>query len=114
MLFKVGKKVSVRQMLHAGGVVTHDVDRSWEVEGDVAIAVGTLMGAGDVAQEGGRAVVGQGSFGDARDGRGVVAAVSDGGVGDVVGERHQGGLGHERAVFEVAVGDGSREVGGGD
>ncbi len=81
MLFKVGKKVSVRQMLHAGGVVTHDVNRSWEVEGDVAVAMGTLMGAGDVAQEGGRTVVGQGSFGDARDGRGVVAAVSDGGVG---------------------------------
>ena len=110
VLFEVGKKGSVREMLEARGVVAHDVVRSWQVEGDVAVAVGSLVRAGDVAQEGGRSVARQGAFGDPGDSRGVIASVGDGGIGDVVGERHQRGLGHESTVFEVAVGNGSREV----
>ena len=39
MLFEVGKKGSVREVLKARGVVSHDVGTSWDEEVGLAVAV---------------------------------------------------------------------------
>ncbi len=48
-LFEVGEEERIGEMLQAGGVVGHDVDLSWEVEGDMVVSVEALVLAGPVA-----------------------------------------------------------------
>lgn len=73
-----------------------------------------MMGTGVGTQVGGSPIRRHSPFADPGHSRGVVGEVVDGGVGDreVVGL--DGHLSKETTVFEVAVGDGSRWVVGGD
>ena len=66
-----------------------------------------------VAQVSGGAVAGDCAFGDSGDCGGVVGAIGDGGVGDIVVVSHEHHLSEEAAVFEVAVGDDTAAVVGG-
>ncbi len=50
MLLEVGEERIVSEVLEPGGVVCHDVLRSWEVEGLVAISMIPLVKAGEAAQ----------------------------------------------------------------
>jgi hypothetical protein len=100
-------------VLQAGGVIRHDVVESCEESCQVAVAVETLVGAAEVAQEGGWAIAGHGAFADARDSWGVVAAVGDGGVANVMRGGHEGDLPEEACLLEVTVGDRAGEVVGG-
>ena len=43
MLFKVGEKGSIRQVLEMGSVVCHSVGVPWEESGKVVVAVLTLV-----------------------------------------------------------------------
>ena len=45
MLVEVREKGSVRKVLEARGIVTHAIQRSWDVAVDLAVAVKTLMSA---------------------------------------------------------------------
>ncbi len=56
VLFEVGEKRRVGEVLESGCIVSHDVVGSWEVGSKVAVAMEALVGAHKVAQEGGRAV----------------------------------------------------------
>lgn len=64
MLFEVSKESGVREVLETRGIVSHDVDRSWEIERLVAITAMALVGAGVVAEEGGGPIGGNGSLAD--------------------------------------------------
>ena len=77
------------------------------------IAVRPLMLARPVAEVSGRAVGGHRAFADAGHCRGVVGAVHESGVADVVGRSHEVHLAEETRVLEVAVGDGAGGVVGG-
>ena len=59
----------------------------------MAVAPGTLVGAGEAAERGGGAVGGGAAFVDAGDGRGVVAEVFERGVGRVFHGAHEVQLG---------------------
>ena len=61
-LVKVGKKGFVRQVLQAGRVISHEVDRSGEVEAAVTVAKEALVGAFQIAEEGRGTVAGDGAF----------------------------------------------------
>ena len=78
------------------------------------VAVFSLVRALDVAEVGGSAVSGDGPFRHAGDRGCVVRPVGDRGVGDVVVVGHDHDLAEETAVFEVAIGDVSCAVLGGD
>ena len=80
----------------------------------MVIAVFALVGALDVAEVSGSSIVGDGALGDTRDGGGVVRAVVEGGVSDVVVFCHEHDLAEQTGVFEVAVGDNTRGVVSGD
>ena len=43
VLFEVGKKGIIGEMLETRGIVTHDVGLSWEILADVAVTVLTLV-----------------------------------------------------------------------
>ena len=58
MLFKVGKEGSVREVLKAGGIVSHDVGMPWDEEVRLAVAVFPLVGTSVVAEIGRRPVGG--------------------------------------------------------
>ena len=73
VLFEVGKKGIVREVLQAGGVISHGVGFSWDELGDVAVAVLALVVTREDALVSGRASRGGGPLCHARDGRGVVA-----------------------------------------
>ena len=64
MLFEVSEESGVGECLQARGVVGHDVGRSGNVEAAVAVAVGSLMLAREVAEASGRTVIGDGTAGD--------------------------------------------------
>ena len=93
MLFEVGEKGSVREVLKAGGVVSHDVGTSWDKEVGLAVAVLPLVGTGIVAEVGRGPVGGDRSFQHPGQGGGVVATIGDGGVVHVMEVSHEGGLG---------------------
>ncbi len=71
-LIEMGEKGSVREVLEARGIIRHDVELSWEVVGEVTVAVLPLVATGEVAQVGGGAIAGDRALVDAGDGRGVV------------------------------------------
>ena len=89
------------------GIIGHHIGGSWEEEGHVAVAVLALMGAGKVAEKGGRSVTGHGSFVHAGDCWSVVGAIGDCGIGNIMGGHHQGDLAEEASMFQVTVGDGA-------
>jgi hypothetical protein len=70
----------------------------------VAIAVLALMGAGVVAKMRSQPVTSDSALGDARHRWGVVGAVGQGGVGDVMMVTNDGDLGEQSRLFEVAIG----------
>ena len=100
--------------MEARGIVRHDVGLARDVEGGVVVAVEPLVLAGPVAEIGGGAVSGDGPFAHSGHSRGVVGAVGDRGVADVMGISHEIDLGQEASVLEVAVGDRAGWVCGGD
>ena len=61
-LFKVGNKGRVRDGLHAGGIVSHDVDRARKVGRHVAVAVEPLVVASKATEGRGRSWAGHCSF----------------------------------------------------
>ena len=91
-LCEVGQEGSVSEVLQAGRIIRHDIVDPGEESGEVAVAVETLVGAAVVAQERGRSIAGHCAFSDPRDSRGVVAAVGEGGVSDVVCGGHESHL----------------------
>ena len=105
MLFEMGKKGSVREVLEARGIVRHDVGTPWDEEVRLAVLVLPLVGTGIVAEVGRGPVGGDRSFQHPRQGGGVVSPVRDGGVANVVVVSHEGGLGQQTSLLKVAVGD---------
>jgi hypothetical protein len=99
VLFEVGEKRMVGEVLESRGIVCHDVVRSWEVGGEVAVAVEALVGARVVAQEGCWPVTGHCPLADSRNCRGVVASIGESGVSDVVSGCHEGYLAKEVGVL---------------
>ena len=114
VLLEVGEELRIGEMLETGCIVSHDVPPAWEEESPLAVPVAPGMEAGEVAEVGGRAITGDGAFGDAGVGGRVVGAIDDGGVGDVVAAGHDVCLGDLGSVLRVAVSDGAGEVVGGD
>jgi hypothetical protein len=76
----------------------------------VAVAVLALMGAGVVAKVCSRPVAGNSALGDARHSRGVVGAVGQGGISNVMVVTDDGDLGKQSCLFKVAIGDSSGRV----
>jgi hypothetical protein len=76
----------------------------------VAVAVLALMGAGVVAEMGSRSVASDSAFGDSRDSWGVVGAVCQGGISDVMVVADDGDLGEQSSLFEVAIGHSSGRI----
>lgn len=113
-LVEESKEGVVSKVLKARRVVGHAIHRSWEVEGVVAIAMASLVKAGDVAEEGARSVRADGPLLFTGDCWSVVAPIGESGEGDIVGGGHGVTLGDESTVLEVAVGNGSGHVGGRD
>ena len=101
-------------MLQPRGVIAHDVVRSWDVVGRVAVAVCPLVVTGDHAEVGSRTSRGHRSLADPGDSRGVVAEVAEGSVASVMGAAHDIHLSLQGSLFEVAVGDGAGGVVGRD
>lgn len=97
-------------MLQARGVIRHVVAVSWEVGGEVAVAMGALVLAGEAAEVSGSPIAGHGATAEPGDGRCVVGEVFDGGVGDVMSGGHEVELAKHSGLLEVAVGDDPRGV----
>ena len=110
MLVKVSKKSGVREVLEARRVICHNVQVSWEVVGEVAVAMFPLVSAGKVAEVGCGSITGHRALVDTRDGGRVVGEVDKDGVACVVCRHYQVNLGEEARLFEVAVGDGTLRV----
>ena len=65
VLFEVGKKGVVREVLQARGVISHGIGLSWDKLGDMAVAVLALVVTREDALVSGRARRGGGPFGNA-------------------------------------------------
>jgi len=109
-LFEVGKKGSVRQVLKPGGIVGHDVGRSWEAEASMAVAMLALVRARLVAQECCWAVAADSAFVESRDGGNVVIPGQNRGARDVVVLGQDGRLSLGAGLLQVTVGDGPVRV----
>ena len=96
--------------MEAGGVVRHNVGLDRDVERGVVVAVSALMLARPVAEVGGRTVGSHRALADAGHSRGVVGAVDNGRVADVMGCGHEVDLTKEASVLKVVVGDGAGRV----
>ena len=70
----------------------------------MTVAVLSLVSTGIVAEIGPSSFTGDSSSGSPGDSRGVVAAVDDCGIANVVCGGHEGHLTQETRVFQVAVG----------
>jgi hypothetical protein len=68
--------------LKARGVVGHHVSLPWEEVTNVAVAVEALVVTSIAAEPCPRAIIGDGPFGESGQGRSVVRAGGNGGVGD--------------------------------
>ena len=71
-------------MLQSGGVVSHNIQPSWEEMASVAVAVFPLMLASIVAQVSCRSIIRDRPLANAREGRGIVSASGNGGIADVM------------------------------
>ena len=78
-------KGKVREVLQAGGIVSHHIVRPQEVLDEVAVLLLPLKEAGVVAEVRSQAILGDDTLGLTGDGRSIVAAVQHRGVGNVVG-----------------------------
>ena len=105
VLFIVGKKGSIGELLETRGVVGHDIVRTGEVPREVAVPMLPLVEGLHKAELGSWAVVRDSPFVNARLGGCVVREVADGRIGKLMGGGHEACLGDEATVFEVAVGD---------
>ena len=99
MLVEMGEERVVSEVLQARSIISHDVSRSWEVEVYLAVAVLSLEETGIVAQVGRDGFAGDSAFLHAREGRSVVAAISDGGIPDVVSGGHHSRLSDEASML---------------
>jgi hypothetical protein len=79
----MGKEFAVSEMLQGGGIISHSILISWEEEGEVAVAVFSLVSTAVVAQLGSDSIGGGHSFVHSRDGGGVVAANANGAIGNI-------------------------------
>lgn len=84
MLFEVGEKGVRGEMLEARGVIGHGVLRSWDVGHLLAVAMVSLVMTCEVTEVRCGSVAGDRPLGETGDGRGVVGARPDGGVGGLV------------------------------
>jgi hypothetical protein len=114
VLFKVRVKRWQGELLHARGVVGRGVLRAWDVSRDVVVSVGPLVVAGQLAEVCCWSRGGHGSFLDTGHSRGVVAEVFQSGIAHGVAVSHDISLGNEACVFQIAVGDVARGIGGAD
>jgi len=114
VLFKIGKKGGVSEMLQARGGVGHGVGESWDESDQVAVAVDALVLAGKPAEVGGSRVARHRPLPEARDSGSVVAGIREGRVADVMGMGHDVGLAQDASLLEVTVGDLPRGVVEGD
>ena len=105
VLFEVGEKGSVREVLEARGIVRHDIGTPWDEEVCLAVPVLPLVGTGVVAEVGSWPVGRDRSFQHSGQGGGVASSIGDGGVAHVVVVSHEGGLGKQASLLKVAVGD---------
>ena len=83
-LLEAREEGGVRQVLQSGGIVSHDVQPSWEEMASVAVAVFPLVLASTVAKVSSRAIIRDRPTANAREGRSVVSASGNGGVADVM------------------------------
>jgi hypothetical protein len=113
-LFIVRKEGGIGEVLEAGGIIAHDIRRSWDVPGLVAVAVLALVEGSDVAELCGRTIIRDGAFVNPGPCRGVVGQVPQGGVGSVMGGTHEACLGDQGTVLQVTVCDGAVRVGRAD
>ena len=61
-LFIMREKGGIGEVLEAGSIIAHDIRRSWDVPGLVAVSVFTLVESSDIAQLCGRTIVRDGAF----------------------------------------------------
>ena len=61
-LFIMREEGGIGEVLEARRVITHDIRRSWDVPGLVAVAMLALMESSDVAELGGRTIIRDGAF----------------------------------------------------
>jgi hypothetical protein len=106
----VGKEFAVCEMLQAGGVVSHSISIPWEEEGEVAVAVFSLVSTAVVAQLGSDSIGRDCSFVHLRDGRGVVAASANCAIGHIGLLGDEADLGKLASLLQVTIGDGSMGV----
>ena len=99
VLFEMSEKGCVRQVLEARSVVGHDVERSREVAGGVAIAVFALVMAGVGAEVSRGFVARDRSLVNSRHCGSVVRERGDGHVSEVVSGSHGGGLPQQAGLF---------------
>ena len=92
------------------GIVSHDVVHPGNEECLMAVAVPALVHASNVAQVGGGTFTGDSALAHVGKGRGVVRAIGDGSIGEVVRSSHQTGLGYQDGLLKVAVGHASLGV----
>ena len=97
-------------MLKARSVIRHDIVLSRDEEGAVAVAICPLVLALVVAETRIRSIARDRSTRDSGDGRCIIRAREDGGVGDVVRGGDQRELGEDAGMFKVAVGDRTARV----
>ena len=84
LLLEMREEGGVRQVLQPGGVVSHDIQPSWEEMASVAVSVLPLVFARIVAEVCGRAIIRDRPPANARECRSVVSASGNGGVADVM------------------------------
>ena len=100
-------------MLKSRSIISHHVVWSWDVLGHCTVAVKALVGALEMAQSRTRSLRHSGSFVEAADCRSVVCSNAKSGIANVVVVGHDGKLGEDASMFQVAVGHVPGEVGGG-
>lgn len=110
VLFKVGEERRVSQVLETGSVVCHPIGISGDEAGHMAVAVLALVRACIVAEVGRRPVAGDGATADPGHRWGVIRQVGQGGIPHRMSGCHEGHLGQQASVLQVAIGDGSSGV----
>ncbi len=92
-------------MLEPRSVITHHIVGPWEVPGLVTVSVFPLVEGADIAQLGGRPVIGDGASVNSRLGGSVVSEVSESGVGGLMGRGHETSLPDEGTMLQITVSD---------
>ena len=114
MLFEMGEQGRVGEMLKTGGIISHAVVESWEVEVHRTVPMGALEGRAVVAEVRRGAIARDSAFVHSGDGRGVVTPIGNGRVAQVVVMGHERSLGQDTGLFQVTVGDDTGRIVEGD